>query len=93
MAFALAGLGEVAAGRGASRRAGQLLGAGRALLPATDHLLRVIVPYNLSARLVAARAGGDPAEFDRGLADGQTWDIDGAVAAGLADPSARSANR
>jgi tetratricopeptide (TPR) repeat protein len=93
VAFALAGLGEVAAGRGAPRRAGQLLGAGRALLPATDRLVRVIVPYDLPARLAAARAGGDPAEFDRGLADGQAWDIDGAVAAGLAGPSARSANR
>ena len=36
VAFALGGLGEVAAGRGAARRAGQLLGAGRALLPATN---------------------------------------------------------
>jgi hypothetical protein len=36
MALALAGSGEVAATRGASRRAGQLLGAGQALLPATD---------------------------------------------------------
>ena len=89
VAIALAGLGEVAAGRGASRRAGQLLGAGRALLPATDRLLRVVVPYDMSARLTVARAGSDPAEFDRGLADGQAWDIDGAVAAGLADPSAR----
>jgi predicted ATPase len=71
------------------RRAGQLLGAGRALLPATDRLVRVIVPYDVSARLAAARAGGDPAKFDRGLADGQAWDTDGAVAAGLADPSAR----
>ena len=34
-------------------------------------------------------AGGDPAEFGRGLTDGQNWDIDSAVAAGLADPSAR----
>jgi len=40
----------------------------------------------MSARLTAARAGGDPAEFDRGLADGQGWDIDSAVTAGLADP-------
>ena len=79
MALALAGLGEVAAGHGASRRAGQLLGAGRALLPATDPLLRVIVPYDLSTRLAAARAGGDPAAFDRGLAEGQAWDIDRAV--------------
>jgi predicted ATPase len=87
MALALAGLGEVAAGRGAPRRAGQLLGAGRALLPASDPLLRVIVPYDLSTRLAAARAGGDPAAFDRGLAEGQAWDIDHAVAAGLANPA------
>jgi hypothetical protein len=33
VAFALAGLGEVAAGRGQPHRAGQLLGAGQALLP------------------------------------------------------------
>jgi predicted ATPase len=86
-AFALAGLGEVAAKQGAPRRAGQLLGAGRALLPATNALLRVIVPYDLPARLAAARAGGDPAAFDRGLAEGQAWDIDRAVAAGLASPA------
>jgi hypothetical protein len=84
MALALAGLGEVAARHGAPRRAGQLLGAGQALLPATDPLLRVIVPYDLSARLAAVRAGGDPVTFDRGLAEGQAWDIDSAVAAGLA---------
>ena len=89
MALALAGLGEVAAGHGPPRRAGQLLGAGRALLPATDPLLRVIVPYDLSTRLAAARAGGDPAAFDRGLAEGQAWDIDRAVAAGLANPADR----
>jgi hypothetical protein len=83
VAFALAGLGEVAAGRGAPRRAGQLLGAGRALLPATNPLLHVIVPYDLPTRLAAARSGGDPAAFDRGLAEGQAWDIDSAVAAGL----------
>ena len=86
LALALAGLGEVAAGRGTPRRAGQLLGAGQALLPATDPLLRVVVPYDLSTRLAAARAGGDQAAFDRGLAEGQAWDIDSAVAAGLADP-------
>jgi hypothetical protein len=68
------------------RRAGQLLGAGRALLQATDRLNRVVVPYDWSARLTAARACGDPAEFNRGLADGQSWDIDSAVTAGLADP-------
>lgn len=52
---------------------------------ATDPLLRVIVPYDLPARLATARAAGDQAEFDRGLAEGQAWDIDHAVAAGLAD--------
>jgi tetratricopeptide (TPR) repeat protein len=88
MALALAGLGEVAASHGAPRRAGQLLGAGRALLPATDSLLHVTVPYDLPARLAAARAGSDPAEFDRGLANGQAWDTDTAVAAGLANPAA-----
>jgi non-specific serine/threonine protein kinase len=87
MALALAGLGEVAAGHGAPRRAGQLLGAGRALLPPTDPLLRVTVPYDLPARLTAARAGGDPAAFDRGLADGQARDTDSAIAAGLANPA------
>jgi predicted ATPase len=92
MAFALAGLGEAAAGRGAPRRAGQLLGAGRALLPATGPLLHVIVPYDLPARLAAARAGGDPAAFDRGLAEGQAWDTDSAVAAGLANPAGPAAS-
>jgi predicted ATPase len=91
MALALAGLGEVAARHGAPRRAGQLLGAGRALLPAADHLLHVIVPYDLSTRLTAARAGGDPAAFDQGLAEGQAWDIDSAVAAGLANPADQDA--
>jgi hypothetical protein len=47
-------------------------------------LLRVIVPYDLPGRLATARAGGDPAAFDRGLAEGQAWTIDRAVAAGLA---------
>jgi tetratricopeptide (TPR) repeat protein len=92
VALALAGLGELAAGRGASRRAGRLLGAGRALLPATASLLRVIVPYDLSARLAAARAAGDPAAFDRGVAEGQAWDIDSAVAAGLANPDGPDAD-
>jgi len=87
VAFTLAGLGEVAAGRGTPQRAGQLLGAGRALLPAANPLRRATVPYDLPARLAAARAGGDPAAFDRGLAEGQDWDIDRAVAAGLADPA------
>jgi predicted ATPase len=84
MALALAGLGEVAAGAGQPRRAGQLLGAAQALLPATHPLLRVIVPYDLAGRLAVARAGGDPAAFDRGLGEGRGWTIDRAVAAGLA---------
>jgi predicted ATPase len=87
VAFTLAGLGEVAAGRGTPRRAGQLLGAGRALLPAANPLRRGTVPYDVPARLAAARAAGDPAAFDRGLAEGQGWDIDRAVAVGLADPA------
>jgi hypothetical protein len=87
VAFTLGGLGDVAAQPGAPRRAGQLLGAGRTLLPPTNPLLRVIVPYDLPARLADARARGDPAAFDRGLTEGQTWDIDSAVAAGLADPA------
>jgi hypothetical protein len=91
MAFALAGLGEVAARSGMPHRAGQLLGAGQALLPAIHPLLHIIVPYDLPARLASARAGGDPEGFDRGLAEGQAWTIDEAVAAGLAsaaDPDA-----
>jgi tetratricopeptide (TPR) repeat protein len=88
MALALAGLGEVAADRGAPRLAGRLLGAGRALLPPAAPLLRVVVPYDLTVRLAAARARGDRAAFDRGLAEGQAWDIDTAVAAALANPAA-----
>jgi hypothetical protein len=87
MAFALAGLGEVAAACGAPHHAGELLGASRALLPGTDPLHHLIVPYDLPARVAAARAGGDPIAFDRGLAEGQAWTIDKAVAAGLAGPS------
>ena len=62
------------------------------MLPANDPLLRVIVPYDLSIRLAAARAGGDPAAFDRGLTEGQAWDIDRAVAAGLANPAGPDAD-
>jgi hypothetical protein len=54
-------------------------------------LLRVRVPYDIPAKLAAARAAGDPAAFDRGVAEGQAWTIDQAVAAGLAsaaDPDA-----
>jgi hypothetical protein len=90
VAFALAGLGEVAADGGQPDRAGQLLGAAQALLPATRNpSLRVTVPYELPARLAAARARGDPAAFDRGLAEGQDRTIDQAVAAGLADADRR----
>jgi hypothetical protein len=42
------------------------------------------VPYDLPRRLAVARAGSDPAAFDRGLAEGQGWTIDRAVAADLA---------
>jgi predicted ATPase len=84
VAFALAGLGEVAAGRGQPHRAGQLFGAGQALLPEANPLLRVIVPYDLPATLAAARAAGDPEVFDRGVAEGQAWTIDQAIAAGAA---------
>jgi predicted ATPase len=84
MALALAGLGEVAVGAGQPQRAGQLLGAAQALLPATHPLLRVIVPYDLPGRLAAARAGGDQAAFDRGLAEGQGWTMERAAAAGSA---------
>jgi hypothetical protein len=55
-------------------------------------LVRVTVPYDLPDRLAAARTGGDPAALDRGVAEGQGWTIDTAVAAGLtaaADPDAR----
>ena len=85
MALALAGLGEVAADSGQAHPAGQLLGAAQALLPATSNpLLRVTVPYDLPDRVAAARTRGDPAAFDRGLAEGQGWTIDRAVDAGLA---------
>ena len=87
VAFGLFGLGEVAAASGAPLRAGQLLGAGRALLPVTDPLLHIVVPCDLSARVVAARARGDATAFDRGLAEGQHWTIDEAMAAGLASPA------
>ena len=60
----------------------------RNLLPATDALLHVTVPYDLPTPLATARAGGNPAAFGRGLAEGQRWDIDTAVAAGLATKTA-----
>jgi predicted ATPase len=84
MVLALAGLGEVAARSGQPHRAGQLLGAAQALLPASHPLVRVSVPYDLSGRLAAARARGDPEAFDRGFDEGRGWTIDKAVADGLA---------
>jgi len=83
VALALAGLGEVAASAGAAHRAGQLLGAGQALLPADDPLLRVTVPYDLPSRLASAQAGVDAAAFDLGLAEGRQLTLDQAVATGL----------
>jgi hypothetical protein len=47
-------------------------------------LLRVTVPYDLPDRVAAARTRGDPASFDRGLAEGKGWTVDRAVDAGLA---------
>ena len=91
VALALAGLGEIAAGNGAARRAGQLLGASRALMPATDPLFRAVVPYDLPARLAGARALGGQAAFDQGLAEGQTWTIENAVAAGAAEAAGADA--
>ena len=92
MLYALAGLGEVAASGGQPHRADQLLGAAQALLPSARPLLRVTVPYDLPRRVAAARADGDPAAFDRGLAEGQDWTIDKAVAAGLASAAVLAAS-
>jgi hypothetical protein len=61
IALSLAGLGEVAAAAGVARRAGQLLGAGQALLPAADPLLHVVVPHDLPAGVARARTAVDPA--------------------------------
>ncbi len=52
----------------------------------------MVVPYDLPARLATARAGGDPVAFDQGLAEGRTWTIDQAVAAGLASAEASGAD-
>lgn len=83
VALSLAGLGEVAAGRGAPGRAGRLFGAAQALLPDRDPVRAVTVPYDLPARLAATRDAGDPAAFGRGLAEGRSLTIDQAVAAAL----------
>ncbi len=84
--LALAGLGQVAAATGSARRAGQLLGAGQRLLAEeADRLLNAVVPYDLPAMLASARAANDPAAFDQGVAEGQAWTVDQAVAAGLVD--------
>lgn len=42
------------------------------------------VLFELGSRLAAARARSDPAAFDCGLAEGQGWASDKAVAVGLA---------
>ena len=60
-------------------------------MPATDPLFRVVVPYDLPASLAGARARGEPAAFDQGLAEGQTWTIDNAVAAGASDAAGADA--
>jgi hypothetical protein len=77
-------LGEVAAGAGKPRRAGQLLGKARRLLAEIDPLLTVIVPYDLPAALASARTV-DPSAFDQGLADGETWSLDQAVSVAMAE--------
>ena len=93
VALALAGLGQVAAGAGVARRAGQLLGAGQRLLATEpDRLRSAVVPYDVPTILASARAASDPVAFDEGLAEGQGWTVDQAVAAGLADESSRPAS-
>jgi predicted ATPase len=90
LGLALAGLGQVAAGAGTARRAGQLLGAGQRMLSTEpDQLRSAVVPYQVPEILASARAAGDPAEFDQGLAEGQAWTEDQAIAAGLADEPSR----
>jgi hypothetical protein len=84
IALSLAGLGELAAVEGDGRRAGQLIGASQALLPASDALLAVIIPFDLPTCIARARARVDPSAFDRGLAEGAAWSRDQAVAEGLA---------
>jgi len=44
-----------------------------------------------AARLADARARGDHTAFDQGLAEGQTWTIDDAVAAGVASAAGADA--
>jgi len=83
--LALAGLGEVAAARGAPLLAGGLLGAAQTLLAPTDALLSVVVPYDVSSSVDTARAAGDRQAFDRGLAQGHAWTFDHAVEAGLGE--------
>jgi hypothetical protein len=87
-ALALAGLGQVAAARGAPLLAGGLLGAAQSLLPPADALLAVVVPYDLASSVDYARAAGDREAFDRGLAEGRGWTFDHAVEAGLAEEAA-----
>jgi len=79
--------------------AGQSPGGGLGWVPArrrpgadaSDPLFRAVAPYDLPAGLAGARALGDQAAFDQGLAEGQTWTIDNAVAAGAADAAGADA--
>src|SRR5262249_25177604 len=57
VALALVGLGQVAASEGAARRAGQLFGSGRALLPTDDSLPLFVVPYDLDVTKIRSRVG------------------------------------
>ena len=88
--LALAGLGQIAAARGAPLLAGGLLGAAQALAEPANALMPVVVPYDVSSSIDIARAAGDHQAFDRGLAQGQGWTFERAVAAGL-DEEARLA--
>jgi hypothetical protein len=83
--LALAGLGEVAAVRGAPLLAGGLLGAAQTLVAPADALLSVVVPYDVSSSVDTARVAGDRQAFDRGLAQGRGWTLDRAVEAGLGE--------
>jgi predicted ATPase len=83
--LALAGLGQVAAARGAPLLAGGLLGAAQTLAAPADGLRAVVVPYDVSSSIDTARAAGDHGAFDRGLAQGRRWTFECAVEAGLSE--------
>src|SRR5262249_52551027 len=84
VALSLAGLGELAAVDRDGRRAGQLIGASQALLPASDTLLAMITPFDLPTCIARARAPVDPGAFRSGPSEGAAWPRDPAVAEGLA---------